>query len=126
MGHHHDVITELRDPTRQLRRTIPGTWTAFGRLHDEAMADGALPSWCKELMALGMAVVKGCDGCMAYHARAAARQGATRAQVAETLGVALLMDGGSASVHGPRALEAFDEFAGAQSVGAARADAAGG
>ncbi len=29
-------------------------------------------------MALAIAVVKQCDGCIAYHAKAAARRGATR------------------------------------------------
>ena len=62
-------------------------------------------------MALAIAVVKECDGCIAYHAKAAARRGATADEVAETLGVALLMDGGSASVNGPRAWQAFAEFA---------------
>jgi alkylhydroperoxidase/carboxymuconolactone decarboxylase family protein YurZ len=53
-----------------------------------------------------------CDGCIAYHAKGAARRGATREQAAEALGVALLMGGGPASVHAPRALAAFEEFAG--------------
>ena len=52
------------------------------------------------------------DGCVAYHAKAAARHGATADEVAETLGVALLMDGGTASVNSPRAWQAFAEFAG--------------
>ena len=65
------------------------------------MAEGVLPARVKELMALAIAVVKECDGCIAYHAKAAARRGATADEVAETLGVALLMDGGSASVNGP-------------------------
>jgi AhpD family alkylhydroperoxidase len=54
--------------------------------------------------------VKRCDGCIAYHAKAAAAAGATRAEVAELLGVALLMDGGTASVYAPRAWAAFLEF----------------
>ena len=62
-------------------------------------------------MALTIAVVKRCDGCIADHAKAAARRGATPQEVAEALGVALLMDGGTASVYGPRAWEAYHEFA---------------
>ncbi len=75
------------------------------------MSDGALPRQVKELVALAIAVAKRCDGCIAYHAKAAALAGATRQEAAEALGVALLMDGGTASVYGPRALAAFDEFA---------------
>ena len=55
-------------------------------------------------------MTKHCDGCIAYHARAAARLGATRTEVAEALGVALLMEGGPATVYGPLAFEAFDQF----------------
>ena len=75
------------------------------------MAEGVLPARIKELMALAIAVVKQCDGCIAYHAKAAVRRGASAEEVAETLSVALLMDGGTASVYGPRAWQAYQEFA---------------
>jgi AhpD family alkylhydroperoxidase len=95
---------------------IPETWRGFADLHKNAVADGALPARTKELMALAIAVVKQCDGCIAYHAKAAARRGAKPEEVAEALGVALLMDGGTASVYGPRAWSAYREFAPAVST----------
>ncbi|MBK5222827.1 MAG: carboxymuconolactone decarboxylase family protein [Acidimicrobiia bacterium] len=111
MAHFTDVIDDLKEPTHSLSRAIPDTWNGFTQLHKAAVADGALPAKAKELMALAIAVVKQCDGCIAYHAKAAARRGATPDEVAETLGVALLMDGGTASVYGPRAWAAYREFA---------------
>jgi len=111
MTSYADVIAELNEPTRSLREMSTDVWTGFGQLHQAAVADGALPARIKELMALSIAVVKQCDGCIAYHAKAAARRGATPEEVAEALGVALLMDGGTASVYGPRAWNAFREFA---------------
>lgn len=105
------VINDLKEPTRALSKAIPDTWGGFAQLHKAAVADGALPGKVKELMALAIAVVKQCDGCIAYHAKAAARAGATADEVGEALGVALLMDGGTASVYGPRAWSAFREFA---------------
>jgi len=110
MGHHHDVLQDLREPTRSLRKAIPDTWSGFVALHAGAMADGEVPASLKEATALALSVVKRCDGCIASHARAAAKAGATPGQVAEVLGVALLMDGGTASVYAPRAWEAFMEF----------------
>lgn len=110
MEHNHVVLSELREPTRFLRQAIPEVWAGFATLHEAAMADGEVPARLKEATALAIAAVKGCDGCIAYHAKAAARAGATRAEVAELLGVALLMDGGTASVHAPRAFAAFQEF----------------
>lgn len=110
MGHYDDLANELRQPTRDLRKAIPDQWAGFGQLHKAAMADGDLPPRIKELIALTIAVVKRCDGCVAYHARGAAAAGASEGEVAEALGVALLMDGGPASVWGPRALAAFHEY----------------
>jgi AhpD family alkylhydroperoxidase len=106
-----DVISELREPARGLRRAIPEVWAGFGALHDAAVADGALSGKVKELMALAIAVVKRCDGCIAHHAKAAAARGATDQEVAEAIGIAVLMDGGTATVYGPRAFAAFREFA---------------
>ena len=86
----------------------------FAQMHDAAMADGALSRRIKELMALVLAVVKQCDGCIAAHAKAAAVHGATPEEVAESLSVALLMDGGTATVYGPRAWAAYQEFSASQ------------
>ncbi|MDA8291090.1 MAG: carboxymuconolactone decarboxylase family protein [Actinomycetota bacterium] len=106
-----ELIAELREPTRSLRRAAPDAWAGFGQLHDAALSDGALPARVKELVALVVSVVKQCDGCIAYHAKAAAARGATPDEVAEALSVAILMDGGPATTYGPRAWAAFHEFA---------------
>ena len=111
MGHNQDMINDLREPTRTLRSAAPEAWAGFGQLHAAAVADGTLPARIKELMALAIAVSKECDGCIAYHAKAAARRGATPDEVAETLSVNLLMDGGPATVYAPRAWAAYEEFA---------------
>jgi AhpD family alkylhydroperoxidase len=124
MTRHAETLRELREPTRSLRHAIPEAWAGFAGLHTAAMAEGELPSRVKEAAALAMAVIKGCDGCIAYHARAAARAGATPGEVAELLGVALLMDGGTASVHAPRAWEAFVEFSGSTATASSWRDVA--
>jgi alkylhydroperoxidase/carboxymuconolactone decarboxylase family protein YurZ len=54
--------------------------------------------------------VHGCDGCIASHARGAAKAGATTKEAAEAIGVAILMHGGPATVYGARAYAAFCEF----------------
>ena len=66
-------------------------------------------------MAIG--VVQGCDGCDASHGQAAARAGATREEAAEAIGVAFLMNGGTATTYGARAYDAFCEFADALKAG---------
>jgi AhpD family alkylhydroperoxidase len=110
MGHWHDVVDDLREPARELRAAIPDVWSAATRQHRAVMVDGALATSVKELMAQAIAVVEQCDGCIAFHARGAAKAGATSEQLAEALGVAILMGGGPARTYGPRAWAAFAEF----------------
>lgn len=105
------VQAELRMPSRDLRRAIPDTYAAFAALHSAALAEGVLSTKIKELIALALSVGEQCDGCIASHARGAAKAGATEAEVAEAIGVTLLMVGGPATVYGPRAFAAFREFA---------------
>ena len=84
---------------------------AYRALGGAAMAEGALSAKTKELIALAVSVTRECDGCIVAHARGAARRGATDAEVAETLGVAINMNGGPATVWGARALAAYREYA---------------
>lgn len=105
------VMKEMSPLHRQLRQAIPDVYKGFNELSGAAFAEGALPKKVKELMALAIGVVEGCDGCVASHARAAVLAGATRQEAAEAIGVTFLMHGGPASIHGARAYEAFCEFA---------------
>ena len=113
MEHSHGkgVQDELMPLARDLRKAIPDVYAGFAALHKGAMAEGALPTRMKELIALAIAVVERCDGCIASHARGAVRAGASREEAAEAIGVAFLMAGGPATVYGPRAYSAFCEFA---------------
>jgi AhpD family alkylhydroperoxidase len=105
------VQAELRDPALALRKAIPEVYEGFNALHSAVYADGALDRKTKELIALAIATNEHCDGCIASHARGAAKAGATDAEVAETLGVCIQMMGGPGTVYAPRALAAFREFA---------------
>lgn len=110
MAHYHDVQEELRGPYRRLGELVPDVVSGYAALHRGAMGEGALPATTKELIALAIAITRECDGCIAAHARGAARRGASEEQVAEMIGVAVLMNGGPGTVWGPRALAAFREF----------------
>lgn len=101
---------ELRQGFRQLHRALPGAMTGFGSLHSSAMADGALSAATKELIALAVGITSNCDGCIAFHVHDALRAGATRTEIEETIGVAVLMGGGPAAVYGSDALAALDQF----------------
>lgn len=64
----------------------------------------------KELLALAIAVTVRCDGCIAFHVQDALRAGATREEIVEGLGVAILMGGGPAVIYAAQALTAVDQF----------------
>lgn len=90
---------------------IPEVYDGFGALSRGAMGAGALEPKIKELIAMVIGVVQGCDGCIASHARGAVRAGATKQEAAEVIGVSIMMHGGPATIYGARAYDAFCEFA---------------
>jgi AhpD family alkylhydroperoxidase len=113
-AHHGSVLDDLQPQHRELRRAIPDVYKGFGEMSKAALAPGAVDGGLKELIALAIGVVQGCDGCIASHARSAVKAGATKEQAAEVLGVAILMNGGPATIYGARAYTAFTEFVDAQ------------
>lgn len=94
----------------RLNKEIPGPIGAFGQLHDKSLEDGALSRKTKELMCLAISIAVRCEGCIAYHVHDALKAGASRAEVMETIGVAVMMGGGPSAVYGCEALEALDQF----------------
>ena len=51
-----------------------------------------------------------CDGCIAYHVYDAVDAGASRQELIETIGVAVMMGGGPSVVYGCEALQAIDQL----------------
>ena len=106
----HTRRSELLDGYRELHRRIPNQMKGFSDLHRAAVAEGELSHATKELMATAIAVATQCDDCVILHLHEALRAGATEEQVLETLGVAILMGGGSASTAATRALDALHQL----------------
>ena len=95
----------------EVRKGLPEVAKGFSALAKAAIAPGALDAKTKELIALAIGITARCDGCLAYHARAAARHGATREEVLEVIGVSMYMGGGPSMIYGAEALAAFDDLA---------------
>jgi AhpD family alkylhydroperoxidase len=106
VAYHHDLEKRLT----QLGQELSGPMTGFARLHKKAIEDGALSARVKEMMALAISIVIGCDGCIAYHVHDAVQAGATRQELLETIGVGLMMGGGPGSIYAAHALEAIEQF----------------
>lgn len=116
MGHYHDVRREIGGAYREVRTLVPGVAAAYAAMHEAAMAEGSLSKKVKELIALAIAISRECDGCIAAHAHGAVLHGATEQEVAEMIGVAILMNGGPGTVFGPRAWTAYKEFAASEAT----------
>jgi len=110
MKSYAEISDEYHSGYEGLGAVIPDTTSAFGKLVSVATADGALSLKTKELIAFAIAIAVRCDGCLAHHAQAVLKAGATRNEVAEMIGVAILMGGGPSTVYGVEALRAYDEF----------------
>jgi AhpD family alkylhydroperoxidase len=105
-----DVAASLVQALKPLRSGAPESMTAFSGLARAALEPKALSTKTKELIALGISVATRCDGCIAFHAEAAVKQGATRDEVMETMGMAIYMGAGPSAMYAAQALEAFDQF----------------
>ncbi|MGH7666186.1 MAG: carboxymuconolactone decarboxylase family protein [Candidatus Dormibacteria bacterium] len=110
MAEYPQDFKELAPAIAELRQRIPDVWAGYAQTRRAVMVEGALSVKHKELMALAIAIVKKCDGCIAAHARGAARNGASPDEVAETVGVTLLLEGGPATTFGPRAWLVYQQF----------------
>jgi AhpD family alkylhydroperoxidase len=106
------VTQEVTTQMRNLRADAPEVMQAFASLAGAALAEKALDAKTKELIALGIAVAVRCDDCIAFHVKAALARGASKAEIAETLGMAIYMGAGPSVMYATHALEAFAEFAG--------------
>ena len=103
----------LSGAIREVRHGAPEVSKAFTAMATAATAPGALDTKTKELIALAIAVAIRCDGCVAFHAQAAVKHGASREEVMEAMGMALYMGAGPRLMYAAQAVEAFDQFSAA-------------
>jgi AhpD family alkylhydroperoxidase len=97
-------------PLRELRAGVPDVMKGFSALARAALEAKALDTKTKELVALAIAVAVRCDTCITFHAESAVRQGATREEVLETMGMAIYMGAGPSVMYAAQAVEAFDQY----------------
>jgi len=85
-------------------------YRAFLQMEQAAFSDGALPKQQKELIAVGISVVKNCESCMQWHIEQAAKAGASFQEMLEAIEVGIEMGGGPATVSARFALEVLDSL----------------
>lgn len=105
------MTNELRAGLREMRAGAPDVMKAFAGIAQAALKTNALDTKTKELIALAIGVAVRCDDCIAFHAKAAAEQGASSEEVLETLGMAIYMGAGPSVMYAAHALDAYKQFA---------------
>lgn len=68
------------------------------KLNQDVMKDGALSAKQKELTAISLSIASKCEPCVKIHTRRALQLGANEEEIAEIIGVAVLLLGGPADV----------------------------
>lgn len=102
---------ELSTVIKQVRLGSPEVMKNFSAMAAAATDSGALDTKTKELLAIAISVAIRCDGCIAFHTKAALQNGATRDEIMETMGLAIYMGAGPSLMYAAQAVEAFDQFA---------------
>jgi AhpD family alkylhydroperoxidase len=105
-------LSAARARSRSLAKALPETMAGFAQLSKVAKAGPALSEKEKEYVALGIAVAMRCEDCILFHVEALRKTGASRAELAEVLGMAVQMGGGPSVMYAGRALAIWDDLAG--------------
>ena len=106
----NNITKHVSSNMMKLHKNIPNTTKAFSQLSKAGTAEGVLDEKTKELIALALAVGARCDACIGFHTKALVKLGATEQEVAETLGVCVVMGGGPSMMYAAEAVASFEEF----------------
>ena len=103
---------QLMDRIGQIARLSPDTVRGYSTLSAAGSKTNHLDAKTRELIALAVAVTLRCDGCITVHTDAAIKQGASKEEVSEALGVAVSINAGAALVYSARMIDAYQAHAG--------------
>ena len=107
---HSSLIKNIDENLAPLRKSQPDAMQAFGQLAKTSMAEGAVSSKHKELIALAIGITQHCSGCIGFHVKALVKLGCTRQELEEMLTVCVYMCGGPALMYASEAINAFEKM----------------
>jgi AhpD family alkylhydroperoxidase len=101
---------ELGARIGEIAKLSPDTIKGYQTLSGAGAKTSHLDAKTRELIALAIAVTTRCDGCITVHTAEALKQGATREEIAEALGVAVALNAGAALVYSARVMDAAEAY----------------
>lgn len=102
-----EYLQQLMTTTGEIGRTSPDILRGYRTLSDAGSKTNHLDAKTRELIALAVAVSLRCDGCITTHTTAAIKNGASKEEIVEALGVAISVNAGAALVYSSRVVDAF-------------------
>lgn len=105
-----EKLNEVNRAVKEFGLSEPEQQAAFMKLNSLSMQDGKIPSKYKELMALSIAIAVKCEWCITYHVNNAFKSGATKDEIMETVGIAVMMGGAPSLMYLNIVLDAIDAF----------------
>ncbi|AZC39435.1 carboxymuconolactone decarboxylase family protein [Pseudomonas chlororaphis] len=107
MLNRNEYRSELLGRVGELGKLSPDTVAGYQTLSAAGKLIAHLDPKTRELISLAVTVTTRCDGCIAVHAQAATKVGASKEEIAEPLGAAVAMNAGAALVYSARVLDAL-------------------
>ena len=105
----YQEISDAQDKrATELFRAAPDIMRGHRNVTQAAQSPKVLDVKTTELMALAIAIVQRCEGCLIFHTKQSIAHGATREELCDAIAVAVEMGGGPATVYGADDLAAFD------------------
>jgi AhpD family alkylhydroperoxidase len=98
---------QLKGTIGEIAKLSPETIRGYVGLSAAGQKTGHLDAKTRELVAFGVAISLRCDGCIVTHTDAAIKQGATKEEIAEALGVAITVNAGAALIYPARVMDAY-------------------
>ena len=99
-----------RADQQHVKEYAPDIVRGFGGMYQALMKEGALSVREKELIALGIGLAVRCVPCINLHVQKCLRAGATREQILEASGVAVVMRGGPSYTHVSKVVQALEHL----------------
>ncbi len=91
--------TELSDALASLENGLPSVMEAFRGLQAAATSDGILDAKTKKLMMVAVTAALRCEPCLREQVKGALQLGASREEILEAAGVAILIGGGPTAAY---------------------------
>lgn len=99
---------QINAAVKEMSAANPEMVRAYAGFHHANAKSTHIDAKVRELIALGVAVSLRCDGCINAHTEGAIKAGATKEEIVDALGVAIMVNAGAALVYSARTIDAYD------------------